>query len=97
MTTFIEILSITILMVFFTFPFWIHNNWYTIFFDKKAREYNRKHRKDKKYGDLIKGRPVIQRKICTEHQPYKLNEKEYVICNFQCDGKCTISERYKIG
>ena len=87
-----EIISIILLLIFFTFPLWTHNNWKTII-SKEEREYRKELRKRKN------GKPIITeeygKKICTQYQPFKLNEKEsgnttptYIICNFVCNGDC---------
>jgi len=27
-------------------------------------------------------------KICTQYQPFRIDDKKYVVCNFICDGDC---------
>jgi hypothetical protein len=33
---------------------------------------------------------VIQNKICTQNQPFRVDDKNYIICNFVCDGNCQL-------
>ena len=37
------------------------------------------------------------RKVCTQYQPFKINDKKSVVCNFNCDGNCQFgpNEGYK--
>lgn len=47
------------------------------------RYYERK----RKFPHIVQVREV-PKKTCTQTQPFKINDKEEIICNFPCDGKC---------
>lgn len=72
------------MLLFFSFPIWIHkDNWKTIF----SKEY---FKQKKKLQKII---PIeYKNKICSQYQPFKLSEKEYVICNFPCNGECEFKD-----
>jgi hypothetical protein len=79
----LELIGWIILFFFFSFPVWINGNWKTIFdFDKDLNKYLRE--KKKKLQIKIEQK----NKICTQYQPFKIDDKTYVICNFICDGDC---------
>ena len=81
----LELIGWIILFFFFSFPVWIHGNLKTIF-DKELNKYYRDLEKKKLQNLQIKHKKKM--KICTQHQPFKLDEKSYVVCNFICDGDC---------
>ena len=86
----LEILGLILLLILYTFPIWFENNWRYwkdcainfYFTDKKTKEYL------KNRSIMIKPQEEKKIKICTRTQPYKIDEKNYVICNFTCDGNC---------
>lgn len=81
----LELIGWIILFFFFSFPVWIHGNWKTIF-DKELNQYYRELEKKKLQNSQIKREN--KHKICTQYQPFKLDDKNYVVCNFICDGDC---------
>jgi hypothetical protein len=85
MNIIIELVGCIIFFFLISFPIWINGNWKTIF-DKDLNIYYKQLEKDKLQYKQLK--IVSKKHICTQHQPYQLNEKEYIICNFICDGNC---------
>lgn len=90
----IEILGLILLLTFYTFPIWFDNNWRDwkkcvinfYFTDKKTKEYLKN---EKLRLKLVKPQEEKRiKRICTRTQPYKIDEKNYAICNFPCDGNC---------
>lgn len=79
----LELIGFLIFFFLISFPVWIHGNWKTLF-DKELKRYLKEERKRKSYKIDSKR----YTKICTQHQPYKINERYYIICNFPCDGNC---------
>lgn len=80
---FLELIGWLIFFSFISFPVWINGNWKTIF-DKKLNKYHRELKKEKNKVQSIN----YKKHICTQYQPFKLTDKEYVVCNFICDGDC---------
>jgi len=91
----LEILGLLSFLTMMTFPLWIHNNWKTYYFDKDYKlliEFQKEERK--KYKIWLKEHKndtkIASKKICTETQPYQIDEKHFITCNFPCDGNCTL-------
>ena len=89
----LEILGLLFLLTMLTFPLWIHNNWKTLYFDKDYKllmEFQKEERK--KYKIWLKvhknDTKIAPKKICTQTQPFQIDEKHSMICNFACDGNC---------
>jgi hypothetical protein len=81
---YLEILGLFILLTFLTFPLWIHGNYKTIFDFKENHKIN-------KYLKLEQRSYNLQKqfnKICSQKQPFLIDEKTSIICNFPCTGKC---------
>ncbi len=95
----LEILGLSITILFLSFPIWadIDNtkNFILRLLDKNVRhsyqESKRKYLEQEK--SRIKPKPIKKvNKICTQYQPFKLSDKEYIICNFICDGICQFKD-----
>ena len=91
----LEILGLLLLLPMMTFPLWIHNNWKILYFDKNYKLLMKIQKEErKKYKNLLKEHkndPIIApKKICTQTQPFQIDEKHYIICNFSCDGNCRL-------
>ena len=80
----LELIGWIILFFFFSFPVWINGNWKTLF-DKDLNKYLREEKK-KLQNSQIKYEKI--KKYCSQYQPFKLDNKNYVVCNFICDGDC---------
>ena len=88
----LEILGLLLILFFFTFPIWLNWNqmskwnwkdWKEYFFDNHNIYHG--------YHDYHVKTSVVKSKLikkCSKTQPYKLNEKQEIIYNFICDGKC---------
>ena len=89
-----EILGCVFLVSFLTFPLWIHGNW-KLLFDREHMKYMRECRKEKPKKLHTQ---QLRTKTCTQYQPFRLDKKTYIICNFPCDGDCQFktSEFYKV-
>jgi hypothetical protein len=86
MNNVLEFIGLLFLIIFFTFPLWINKNYQSIF--KKELNYN-----IKSLNNKIK-LEIIQKKICTEEQPFKIDDKLSIVCNFPCNGLCQL-KNYK--
>jgi hypothetical protein len=79
----IELIGWIIIFSLFSFPVWINGNWKTIF-DKDLHKYYKYLKNEKK---LQKMQKTKYHKKCTQYQPFRIDEKTYIICNFNC-GNC---------
>jgi len=82
---FFEILGCLFMLSFFTFPLWIHNNWKVIIGPERKKLKN--YLKEQKKLQFPKQKNIqYQKKMCSKQQPFKVDEKLSIICNFACDG-----------
>lgn len=97
---FFEILGVLLMLAFFTFPLWIHNNWkvmiycklldingFYVWVDRKDYKETKIYLKELKEIQEPVQKFVYKQKICSKQQPFKIDEKLSIICNFACDGK----------
>lgn len=93
----LELIGSVIFLILFFFPVWIHGNWKTIF-DKDYIKYVKESNKEAREYHKMIIKNDIKNKICTQYQPFKLDDKLYVTCNFICDGDCRFKDTkyYKI-
>lgn len=85
----LELIGWIIIFFFFTFPLWIHGNYKTLF-DKELKQYLKEEKKKLRQIKILRQIKYEkgEMKICTQYQPFKLDDKNYVVCNFICDGDC---------
>jgi len=84
MSLFGELLGLAFLIFIFLSPFILTGSNWTILFNKEYRKFMKE--ESKKKPIIIEQEKII--KICTQYQPFQLNEKKFTICNFDCDGDC---------
>lgn len=94
----LEFLGLFFILSFFTFPIWINGNYKTIFNFKeiqKLKKYNKEYRNEQEKFHKIKNNYKKNHKICNQQQPFFINEKQGIICNFICDGNCYLLNIYE--
>ena len=79
--------ELIVLPLYLLFFYWIISSVISMYRNDKELE---KHF-GKNFNKPIKNKVVmIQQKICTQTQPFVINEKESIVCNFPCDGNCNL-------
>lgn len=61
-----------------------------IFDYKNTKEIEKHFGKDFLKPSKIRYQRITKTKICTQTQPFQINEKQFIICNFECDGNCQL-------